>query len=90
MYNYAISDNLLKTLTKISKKDKELYEKILKKINEILQSNNINHYKNLRFKMKDSKRVHIGHFVLIFQYNKKSNIIIFDSFEHHDDAYKKS
>lgn len=90
MYNYSISDNLLKTLRKISKKDKELYEKILKKINEIIQSNSINHYKNLRFKMKDSKRVHIGHFVLIFQYNKKLNTIIFDSFEHHDDAYKKS
>ncbi len=38
--------------------------------------------------MKDSKRVHIGHFILIFQYIKKENLILFDDFEHHDNIYK--
>jgi len=88
MYSYSISENLLKILRKIGKKDKGLYEKILKKIDEIIKTENIDHYKNLRYDLKDSKRVHIGHFVLIFQCDKKSNIIIFENFEHHDNVYK--
>ena len=47
------------------------------------------HYKNLRYDMKDSKRVHIGHFVLIFRYKKDENLILlFDDFEHHDNIYR--
>jgi len=38
--------------------------------------------------MQDSKRVHIGHFVLIFQYKKEENLILFDDFNHHDNIYK--
>ena len=57
-------------------------------MDEVIRSENLKHYKNLRFNMKDSKRVHIGHFVLVFQYNKKSKIIKFDDFNHHDTIYK--
>ena len=42
----------------------------------------------LRYNMNDSKRVHIGHFVLIFQYKKEEDLILFDDFEHHDTIYK--
>jgi len=38
--------------------------------------------------MKNSKRVQIGHFVLIFQYKKEENLILFDDFDHHDNVYK--
>jgi len=38
--------------------------------------------------MKNSKRVHIGHFVLIFRFDKTNNIIFFDDFDHHDKVYK--
>jgi len=73
MYDYIVSDKLLKILRKIGKKDKDLYENILKKIDEIRRSDNIDHYKNLRYGMKDLKRAHIGHFVLLFWHNKKIN-----------------
>ncbi len=89
MYNFHISEHLLKILSKIAKKDKRLYEKILKKIDDILQSDNLNHYKNLRHDMKDSKRAHIGPFVLVFQYDKKTNTINFDDFDHHDKIYRR-
>ena len=89
MHKYLVSDKLHKNLRKISKKDKTLYDKILNKINEIITSESITHYKNLKYIMKDSKRVHIGHFVLIFQYDKKSNTIIFDNIKHHDMVYKE-
>ena len=88
MYNFDVSENLEKILTKIAKKDKDLYNQILKKIDEVIHSKDVTHYKNLRSNMKDSKRVHIGHFVLIFQYKKEENLILFDDFDHHDDIYK--
>jgi mRNA-degrading endonuclease RelE of RelBE toxin-antitoxin system len=89
MNRYFVSDKLHKNLRKISKKDKIFYDKILSKISEIINSENIEHYKNLKYKFKDSKRVHIAHFVLIFRYDKKSNTIIFDNIKHHDLVYKE-
>lgn len=88
MYNFDVSEHLQKILNKISKKDKDLYNQILRKIDEIVHSENVEYYKNLRYNMKDSKRVHIGHFVLIFQYKKEQNLILFDDFDHHDNIYK--
>jgi len=88
MYNFYVSEHLQKILNKLSKKDKNTYNQILKKIDEIIHSENIEHYKNLRYNMKDSKRAHIGHFVLIFQYKKEENLILFDDFDHHDNIYK--
>lgn len=89
MYKYLVSDRLHKNLRKISKRDKNFYDKILSKIYEIISTENIEHYKNLKYNLKDSKRVHIGHFVLIFRYDKKANTIIFDNIKHHDLIYRK-
>ncbi len=88
MYNFDVSEHLQKILNKLSKKDKNLYNQILTKIDEIIHSDDIEHYKNLRWNMKDSKRAHIRHFVLIFQYKKEENLILFDDFDHHDKIYK--
>jgi len=89
MYRFQISEELQDKLKKLSKKDKQLHEQIIKKIDEIVNSGNVEHYKNLRYNMKDSKRVQIGHFVLVFQYDKKNNMINFDDFDHHDNIYKR-
>lgn len=89
MYNYVYSDRLKGILAKLFKKDRELYEQILKKINEITNSGNIEHYKNLRHDLKDFKRVQIGHFVLIFIYYRNKNLISFEDFDHHDKIYLK-
>jgi mRNA interferase RelE/StbE len=88
VYDFDVSEHLEKILNKLSKKDKDLYNQILKKIDEVIYSEDVEHYKNLRYKMQDSKRVHIGHFVLIFQYEKEADIILFDDFDHHDNIYK--
>ena len=87
MYNFEVSENLRNILKKLSKKDKPLYEQLLNKIDEIVNSYDVGHYKNLRYNMKDSKRVHVGHFVLIFQLDKRTNTIYFDDFDHHDNIY---
>ena len=76
-------------MSKLSRKDKSLHEQVLGKIEEIINCSDIEHYKNLRYSMKDSKRVHIGHFVLIFQFDKNTNTISFDDFDHHDNVYSR-
>ena len=88
MHKFEISDSLKETLKKLSKKDKKLHEQFMKKIDEVVNCLDVEHYKNLRYNMKDSKRVHLGHFVLVFQYEKKTDTVFFDDFDHHDKIYK--
>jgi len=89
MHKFRTSENLDEILIKLMRKDKSLYEQLKKKIDEVINCYDVEHYKNLRYKMKDSKRVHIGHFVLVFQYDKANDLILFDDFDHHDNIYKK-
>lgn len=88
-YNYKTSKHLDRILEKLSKKDKNLYEQLIKKINEIINSYDIEHYKNLRNELKEFKSVHINPFVLVFRFIKNQNIILFVDFDHHDKIYMK-
>ncbi|MCD4666543.1 addiction module toxin RelE [archaeon] len=83
---YEIHPDLDKILSKLSKKDKLQFDKILKKIDEVVDSENINHYKNLKSPLQNYKRVHIGHFVLLFKLQNET--IIFRYYDHHDKIYK--
>jgi YafQ family addiction module toxin component len=87
---YKSSKNLDRILSKLYKKDKKLYEQIVKKIEEVINSDDVEHYKNLRYDLKEFKRVHIGNsFVLVFKFDKQNDFIYFDDFDHHDKIYKK-
>ena len=88
MYSHEIKQHLQEILQKLAKKDKALYFRVVNKINEIIQEKEVEHYKNLRYPLQDKKRVQIGHFVLVFRFNKQENKIYFLDFEHHDNAYK--
>ena len=87
MHEFEIKPELHKKLVKLSKKDKNTYEAVMKKIDEVVDSYDIEHYKNLRYDMKDSKRVHIGNFVLVFSYDKSKDFVSFEDFDHHDNIY---
>lgn len=89
MYSYEIIPDLQEILRKLSKKDKQLYERVLNKIEEIINSENADHYKNLRYNMSDRRRVQIGHFVLVFKIINEENKIKFVDFDHHDNIYSK-
>ena len=84
MIDYKLSDYLLKRLKKLAKKDKVLYEAVMKKIEQIVNVDP-DHYKNLKYDLKEEKRVHIGHFVLTFML--KEGKIFFEDFDHHDNIY---
>jgi YafQ family addiction module toxin component len=86
---YRTSRNFDRILDKLQKKNKQLYESLFKKMNEILNVNNVEHYKNLRYSLKDFKRAHVGSFVLIFRYDSQNDIIFFTDFDHHDNIYRK-
>jgi len=86
---YKTSKSFDRILTKLEKKDKQLYENIFNKMKEVILSLDIEHYKNLKYDLKEFKRVQIGHFVLVFKYDKQNDMIYFDDFDHHDVIYKK-
>jgi len=91
MFDFDISDELKLIIMKLVKKDKKKVEIINKKIKEIINCDNvsINHYKNLRYDLKEFKRVHIDkNFVLIFNVDLTNNFILFVDFDHHDRVYK--
>lgn len=88
MREFEVKPELEKKLIKLSKKDKPYYEAVMKKIQEIIESQDLEHYKNLRYDMKESKRVHIGHFVLVFSYDKTKDFVSFEDYDHHDNIYE--
>lgn len=85
MYTFEIKEGLEKSLRKLAKKDKQLYESVMKKILQIAESPTTG--KPLTNVLKGKKRVHIGHFVLIFSVDDKEKKVTFLEFEHHDNAY---
>jgi mRNA-degrading endonuclease RelE of RelBE toxin-antitoxin system len=90
MREFEIKPELHKKLVKLSKKDKTAYEAVMNKIQEVISSGDIEHYKNLRYNMKDSKRVQLGHFVLVFSYYKSKDFVSFEDYDHHDNIYKQN
>ncbi|MBN2142533.1 hypothetical protein JW711_04340 [Candidatus Woesearchaeota archaeon] len=88
MRQYRVDERLGKKINKLKNKNRLAHEIVLKKIREICTSYDIEHYKNLRYELKDAKRVHIGHFVLIFSYDKEKDCIVFLDYDHHDRIYE--
>ena len=86
MREFLIEEKLKRKLKKLCKKDKPLYNVIIKKIKEILICKDLNHYKNLKNPLQEFKRVHIKKsFVLLFKI--KQNKIVFYSLNHHNSVY---
>ena len=87
---YDLSDKLKDILRNLAKRDPQKVLIINKKIKQIVNSDEfiIEHYKNLRYNMKEFKRVHIDkHFVLTFQYDKAKKFVFFVDYDHHDNIY---
>ncbi len=57
MYDFKLNKRLEKVIKKLNKKDKNLCKQIWKKIDEVVNCDEIESYKNLRNVMKDYKRV---------------------------------
>ena len=89
MHEFEIEEKLHKILKKLFKRNKNLYERVWRKIKEIINSYSVEHYKNLRHDLKEFKRVQIGEKVLVFKFDKTKNKILFFDFDDHDKIYMK-
>lgn len=86
MYKPRIDDKLRDILKKLFKRDRKCYEICMKKITEILQ--NPEHYKPLRYDLKNVRRVHImKSFVLLFEI--RDEFVVFIDLDNHDNAYRR-
>lgn len=82
-YTIEFSDEFDKSMKKLKKKDKVLFEYIQKKLIQIVE--NPDHFKPLRNVLAGYRRIHFGSFVLI--YKIEGEIIRIISLDHHDHAY---
>jgi mRNA-degrading endonuclease RelE of RelBE toxin-antitoxin system len=90
MHKFSIEDKLKASLAKLFRRDKTTYEAVMRKIDEILTCEDINHYKNLRSPLQEFKRVHVkGPFVLTFRYLISDDKMVLYDFDHHDKIYGK-
>ncbi len=83
MYEAVFSDEFKKQLKRLKTKDKKTYERLQKKIEQILLEPE--HLKHLRNILKGEQRVQLGPFVLRFEV--KEDKVYFITFRHHDLAY---
>ena len=85
MYSLKIEDEPDKVFFKLSKKNPSELEHISKKIDQILE--NPYHFKPLRNELKGERRVHIGHFVLVYDIIEEENKVRILRYKHHNDVY---
>jgi len=86
VYSFEVKEKLEKSLQKLARKDKRHYQSVAKKILQIAENPEMG--KPLRNVLKGRRRVHVGHFVLLYEVDEKNKRVIFLDFEHHDRAYK--
>lgn len=82
-YIIEFSSQFEKSIKKLKKKDKILFNQIQKKLIGIIQDPE--HYKTLGNVLVGYRRIHFGPFVLI--YKIENNIVRIISLDHHDKAY---
>lgn len=82
-YGIEFSDEFEKSIKKLKKKNKVLFQQIQKKLIELVQ--NPEHYKPLRNILAGYRRLKFGSFVLI--YKIEGNTVRIISLDHHDRAY---
>ena len=82
-YEPIFTEDFRNELAWRKKKDRTTYNRIMKKLAEILDNPEIG--KPLGNVLSGKRRVHVGHFVI--SYEIQGNTVTLDGFEHHDDAY---
>lgn len=82
-YSIEFSASFDKSMKKLKKKDKALFDQIQKKPIDLVQ--NPDHYKPLRNVLAGYRRIQFGPFVLIFKI--EGDVVRIISLDHHDKSY---
>jgi len=72
-------------LRKLAKKDPVRFGQLEKKLRELADNPEIG--KPLKNPLKGSRRLHIGHYVLIYKIDLKNQVIFLTDYAHHDEVY---
>ena len=86
MYKKIYSEDFVKILVKLKKKDPKHFLILMKKI-EWVSNHPFHRFKVLRHDKKGMGRVHIGHFVLVFIIDYERKFAYFEKYAHHDKIY---
>lgn len=70
MYSFEIKEELERSLQKLAQKDKRNYQAVVKKILQVAEKPEMG--KPLRNVLKGKRRVHVSHFVLIYEVDEKN------------------
>jgi YafQ family addiction module toxin component len=82
-YSIELSTSFDKSMKKLKKKDKVLFDQIQKKLVDLVL--NPDHYKPLRNVLAGYRRIQFGPFVLIFKI--EGDVVRIISLDHHDKSY---
>ena len=74
-----------KALKQLIKQDRKTFEQLENQIEKVLREPQIG--KPLRYTLKNRRRLHVGSFVLVYEFHR--NELRFIDFDHHDKIYKK-
>jgi mRNA-degrading endonuclease RelE of RelBE toxin-antitoxin system len=88
MRGFRVTPHLELVLRKLFRRDRLLYGRVLGKMEEIVSCPDVGHYKNLKSPLGHLKRVHVGCFVLVFDFVVAEDCIVFVDLDHHDNVYK--
>ena len=83
VYIIEFSSQFEKSVKKLKKKDKALFNQIQKKLIDLIE--NPERYKTLGNVLAGYRRLHFGPFVVIYKIEK--NVVRIISLDHHDKAY---
>lgn len=92
MFEFDFSDEFRKVFKKLSRKNPIIARAINKKVKEIISRDekSIMAYKNLRYDLKNLKRVHITEWLVItFEVKLDENFILFINIGSRDRVYKR-
>lgn len=82
-YRIEFSNEFERSMKKLKKKDRVLFNRIQKKLIDLIK--NPEHYKPLKNVLAGFRRIHFGSFILIYKIDGDAIRII--SLDHHDKAY---
>jgi len=84
-YTIVAGPDVEATFRKMKAKDAARFDQVAKKLREIGENPEIG--KPLRRPMQGRWRVHIGHYILIYKFEKKKGLITLVKYAPHDEAY---
>jgi addiction module RelE/StbE family toxin len=73
------------TFRKLRAKDPVRFEQVMKKLRELADNPEMG--KPLRNVLKGSRRLHIGHYILVYKIERKKQQITLLDYAHHDEVY---